>query len=133
MTDFASSLSNETIRDSSLYNKDLAPIPAERRTWQSGIVHKPRRLTREEVREFYNTTLAPRWLALRARYVAMAQSLATEATLTPEDRQSLEDVKSEMYRVINEMWVEFMDLEKARQCAAQRIAKCRALMPEVGE
>jgi nucleobase:cation symporter-1, NCS1 family len=33
MTDFASSLSNETIRDSSLYNKDLAPIPAGRRTW----------------------------------------------------------------------------------------------------
>ena len=35
MTDFASSLSNETIRDSSLYNKDLAPIPAERRTWST--------------------------------------------------------------------------------------------------
>src|ERR1700722_15413696 len=33
MTDFASSLSNETIRDSSLYNKDLAPIPTERRSW----------------------------------------------------------------------------------------------------
>ena len=33
MTDAASSLSNETIRDSSLYNEDLAPIPAERRTW----------------------------------------------------------------------------------------------------
>jgi NCS1 family nucleobase:cation symporter-1 len=35
MTDAASSLSNETIRDSSLYNKDLAPIPAERRTWST--------------------------------------------------------------------------------------------------
>src|SRR5580698_5890333 len=35
MTDFASSLSNETIRDSSLYNKDLAPIPADRRTWST--------------------------------------------------------------------------------------------------
>jgi NCS1 family nucleobase:cation symporter-1 len=35
MTDPYSSLSNETIRDSSLYNKDLAPIPAERRTWST--------------------------------------------------------------------------------------------------
>src|SRR6202046_3326012 len=35
MTDFASSLSNETIQDSSLYNKDLAPIPAGRRTWST--------------------------------------------------------------------------------------------------
>ena len=33
MTDASSSLSNETIRDSSLYNKDLAPIAAGRRTW----------------------------------------------------------------------------------------------------
>jgi nucleobase:cation symporter-1, NCS1 family len=35
MTDAASSLSHETIRDSSLYNEDLAPIPAERRTWST--------------------------------------------------------------------------------------------------
>jgi NCS1 family nucleobase:cation symporter-1 len=35
MTDPTSSLSNETIRDSSLYNKDLAPIPSERRTWST--------------------------------------------------------------------------------------------------
>ena len=35
MTAAPSSLSNETIRDSSLYNKDLAPIPAERRTWST--------------------------------------------------------------------------------------------------
>ena len=35
MTDASSSLSNETIRDSSLYNKDLAPIPFERRTWST--------------------------------------------------------------------------------------------------
>ena len=35
MTDATSSLSHETIRDSSLYNKDLAPIPTERRTWST--------------------------------------------------------------------------------------------------
>jgi NCS1 family nucleobase:cation symporter-1 len=35
MTDASSPLSNETIRDSSLYNKDLAPIPADRRTWST--------------------------------------------------------------------------------------------------
>jgi NCS1 family nucleobase:cation symporter-1 len=35
MTDASTSLSNETIRDSSLYNKDLAPIPSERRTWST--------------------------------------------------------------------------------------------------
>ncbi len=35
MTDAATPLSNETIRDSSLYNKDLAPIPADRRTWST--------------------------------------------------------------------------------------------------
>jgi NCS1 family nucleobase:cation symporter-1 len=35
MIDAASTLSHETIRDSSLYNKDLAPIPAERRTWST--------------------------------------------------------------------------------------------------
>lgn len=35
MTDANSSLSNETIRESSLYNKDLAPIPTERRTWST--------------------------------------------------------------------------------------------------
>ncbi len=35
MPDATSSLSNETIRDSALYNKDLAPIPADRRTWST--------------------------------------------------------------------------------------------------
>jgi nucleobase:cation symporter-1, NCS1 family len=35
MIDAASTLSHATIRDSSLYNKDLAPIPAERRTWST--------------------------------------------------------------------------------------------------
>ncbi len=35
MTSTTSSLSNETIRDSSLYNKDLAPIPGDRRTWST--------------------------------------------------------------------------------------------------
>ena len=35
MTDATSSLSNETIHESSLYNKDLAPIPADRRTWST--------------------------------------------------------------------------------------------------
>src|SRR5580700_3503690 len=35
MPDATSSLSNETIRDSTLYNKDLAPIPAGRRTWSN--------------------------------------------------------------------------------------------------
>jgi nucleobase:cation symporter-1, NCS1 family len=32
---FSSSLSEETIHDSSLYNKDLAPVPPERRTWRT--------------------------------------------------------------------------------------------------
>jgi len=32
---YSSSLSSETIRDSALYNKDLAPISPERRTWRT--------------------------------------------------------------------------------------------------
>src|ERR1700752_2244201 len=33
--DYTSSLAAETVRESSLYNKDLAPVPAKRRSWRT--------------------------------------------------------------------------------------------------